>query len=1099
MKTTLALLLASLTCLTTHAAEKLDATLQKGLFEEEGNQNFEAAIQAYQSLVAAHDNDRKTAATAIYRLGECYRKLGRTNEAITQFQRILAAFSDQPTLAMLSRQNLVGLGADSSAPSSLTSGGPARRQSLEQTLAAQRAEAAAANDLYQRLQKMSSAELRRSLPTVAPDTLLSRLLEQASQIEQKLASLTVQFSKEHPSVVAETNALATVQKQIDQRIGGILEGLKFQATTAQQREEALQAELYVVEARAGAGHSGSRLSGLDETSRAKMKEMLQQELQITEKLLAEQKKKVEAGTLPPGEDVRVERDVLGVKRQLLAVDGLATPADRKQWREWLMKEIQLAEQAADIEKKKLAAGRSTIDFVAPLQREVLVLKRELLEFDARPSGTTTTATDSTPAVTSEEEGEIRRIKSIISNSPDLINTPNPASFTPLHTAASKGQLVVARFLLDSGALLDQQTLPLTSGVGPVRGQTPLALACDAGHKAMAEFLLSRGANPNSVNQARDTPLHLAAKKGFVSVAEVLIRNKAQVDPKNAEGDTPLHSAVEAGQTPMALALLKAGADVNATIAGGQTALHLAAARGNTELVSSLLERGAKLDAVDQELLTPLFVAMAALRDGRAAGNPTDVVRLLLEKGASIDRSPPATSFLHLAVACNSPEILKLILDRKPRIDALNSTELTPLQSAVVDSMSPEIIPLLVKAGADVRQRISSTSSAKTRHRSGHEMNVNGQPPLTVAISRMDLPMTEALLENGADVNLTADNEYGYTPLMSALWTKSQAPLDLVLRYKPDLAAQTRNQGMTALHLAVDISVSAAATLLKAGAPVNATDFAGRTPLHQATAMNSIEMAELLLKNGANPNAMTLDGQRPLSIARAKPATPSPGRRFPPTRFNPNSGSRPDDIVTLLLKHGADELLLRQQVISVTRASRNYDAVYFRKGTNEYNRHTLFELLATVYAAGSHLPFPELRQVTIERLQPDRSTRNITVDLVDRTKSDHACTNDIWLEWGDRVEIPEADHPLSMSWGGLDSLLVGRVAQCLQRSVEIVSKSGTNRFELRAQRTNRAGFSMDSFRLYEVLNRSGLGNATDWPIRVTRKGTATDPPTILEFN
>jgi ankyrin repeat protein len=497
--------------------------------------------------------------------------------------------------------------------------------------------------------------------------------------------------------------------------------------------------------------------------------------------------------------------------------------------------------------------------------------------------------------------------------------------------------------------------------------------------------------------------------------------------------------------------------------------------------------------------------MAALRDGRSAGNPTDVVRLLFEKGASIDRSPPATSFLHLAVACNSPEIVKLVLERKPKVDALNSAELTPLQSAVVDSRSREIIPLLVKAGADVRQRISSTSSATARHRmGGSEMRVNGHPPLIVAIWKTDLPMTEVLLENGADASATVDDNQGTTVSMYALWTKSQAFLDLILRYKPDLGAQLRTEGQTVLHLAVDTSVSAAATLLKAGAPVNATDFAGRAPLHQATAMNSIEMAELLLKNGANPNAMTLDGRRPLSIARARPTSPpppgfpSPNRRTPPNRFNSNSGSQPDDIVTLLLKHGADELLLRQQVISVTRASRNYDAVYFRKGTNEYNRHTLFELLATVYASGSHLPFPELRQVTIERLQPDRSTRNIPVDLVDLTKSDHACTNDIWLEWGDRVEIPEADHPLSLSWGGIDSLLAGRVAQCLQRSVEIVSKSGTNRFELRAQRTSKAGFSMDSFRLYEVLNRSGLGNATDWPIRVTRKRTPTAPPTILEF-
>src|SRR5215472_1866249 len=49
--------------------------------------------------------------TAIFRLGECYRKLGRTNEAVAQYQRIVREFSDQQTLATLSQQNLAGLGA----------------------------------------------------------------------------------------------------------------------------------------------------------------------------------------------------------------------------------------------------------------------------------------------------------------------------------------------------------------------------------------------------------------------------------------------------------------------------------------------------------------------------------------------------------------------------------------------------------------------------------------------------------------------------------------------------------------------------------------------------------------------------------------------------------------------------------------------------------------------------------------------------------------------------------------------------------------------------------------------------------------------------
>src|ERR1043165_5478210 len=92
------------------ATNDLTSTLQKGLFEEEANHNLDAAAQAYQAVSAQFDKDRKLAATAIFRLGEVYRKQGRTNEATAQYERIVREFSDQQTLVTLSRQNLAGLG-----------------------------------------------------------------------------------------------------------------------------------------------------------------------------------------------------------------------------------------------------------------------------------------------------------------------------------------------------------------------------------------------------------------------------------------------------------------------------------------------------------------------------------------------------------------------------------------------------------------------------------------------------------------------------------------------------------------------------------------------------------------------------------------------------------------------------------------------------------------------------------------------------------------------------------------------------------------------------------------------------------------------------
>jgi ankyrin repeat protein len=97
----------------------LTALLQQGLLEEQANRNLDAAIADYRALAAEFDKDRQLAATAVFRLGECYRAQGKTNEATAQYQRILREFPDQEVLATMSRQNLTGLGVSASTTSSV--------------------------------------------------------------------------------------------------------------------------------------------------------------------------------------------------------------------------------------------------------------------------------------------------------------------------------------------------------------------------------------------------------------------------------------------------------------------------------------------------------------------------------------------------------------------------------------------------------------------------------------------------------------------------------------------------------------------------------------------------------------------------------------------------------------------------------------------------------------------------------------------------------------------------------------------------------------------------------------------------------------------
>ncbi len=88
------------------AAPTATELLQTGLLEEEANRNLNAAIRAYQSVIDRFDGERKIAATAVFRLAECYRQQGKPDEARPLYERIIREFSDQSELARLSRRHV---------------------------------------------------------------------------------------------------------------------------------------------------------------------------------------------------------------------------------------------------------------------------------------------------------------------------------------------------------------------------------------------------------------------------------------------------------------------------------------------------------------------------------------------------------------------------------------------------------------------------------------------------------------------------------------------------------------------------------------------------------------------------------------------------------------------------------------------------------------------------------------------------------------------------------------------------------------------------------------------------------------------------------
>ncbi|WP_426662106.1 ankyrin repeat domain-containing protein [Rhodanobacter aciditrophus] len=127
-----------------------------------------------------------------------------------------------------------------------------------------------------------------------------------------------------------------------------------------------------------------------------------------------------------------------------------------------------------------------------------------------------------------------------------------------------------------------------------------------------------------------------------------------------------------------------------------------------------------------------------------------------------------------------------------------------------------------------------------------------RPVLMLAALLPDTRLLRALIAKGADVNRASG---GLTPLLAATrdsWHgRAEAVMTLLANGANPLA--TDGEGRTALHGAVlSEEPMVAAMLLDAGAPINALDQAGASPLTVACRAANWPLAKFLLERGAKP-------------------------------------------------------------------------------------------------------------------------------------------------------------------------------------------------------------------------------------------------------
>jgi hypothetical protein len=145
---------------------------------------------------------------------------------------------------------------------------------------------------------------------------------------------------------------------------------------------------------------------------------------------------------------------------------------------------------------------------------------------------------------------------LIEKFPESVQFKSYVGWTPLHSACSYGNEMMARILIQNNADREAKTDDL---------YTPLHIATGANQYNCVRLLLEYGANPNAKGDSLWTPLHISCMDNHsisLDIAEMLIKNNANIDAIDFNEMTPLHWAVHHKNKDKIRLLLRNNANKN---------------------------------------------------------------------------------------------------------------------------------------------------------------------------------------------------------------------------------------------------------------------------------------------------------------------------------------------------------------------------------------------------------------------------------------------------------------------------------------------------------------------------------------------------------
>jgi ankyrin repeat protein len=355
--------------------------------------------------------------------------------------------------------------------------------------------------------------------------------------------------------------------------------------------------------------------------------------------------------------------------------------------------------------------------------------------------------------------------------------------------------------------------------------TPLTLAIQMQNPPMLKFLLEHGADPNFVAKGiHDTPLATAAMHKEAGMVRLLLAKGADPNRLSADGSNALASSLAIESLEITQLLLDAGADVLHKNKYGVNALAMVELGRNKKLRALVVQAARKMPTSNDPMTAAKLGQVSTIQqwlqsnptkdlkarvatiaasagqaevvklvlehqlDPNALGRPEDnnihvkkepllfwaigeghaeVVRILLDAGADLNKPTPlnGASPLLSAVACGKPEIVKLLLDRGAdpmQADSRGDTPLSLAQERGLKQMYKLLqkhmssttvttgsLPLAAKNGLidEVKRYLQQKADLETH-------DDQGVTALQWAVALKNVPMLKLLLEHGAKAQPT---------------------------------------------------------------------------------------------------------------------------------------------------------------------------------------------------------------------------------------------------------------------------------------------------------------------------------------------------------